>query len=257
MQQLMNWLVAFMLAKAPLTRPHYIPEAKETVEEGQVRYESIAADIAEVLKDEKPLFKGPDGKLRTSALILSVMFHESGFRRDVDLGLGKLSKGDNGNSVCLMQLNIGKGKTMKWNKVLNRPAYPADPKEDLEEGWTAKEVLADRKKCIRAGLRLLRLSFGSCGPNPKDWLRIYASGNCKSGAKESASRVGLAQRWYAANKPSFDDTVFLPPPPPKQDGFPPIESTSGADEVSGYQRETFDVVVDRLIKTTSVAGTPQ
>lgn len=214
MQQYIAWLMAFMLSKAPVDRPHYIPEAKESAAEARTRYEQIATDIAEVLKTERPLFKGKDGKIRTSSVILSVMFHESGFRRDVDLGLGKLAKGDNGNSVCMMQLNIGKGKTMKWNTVQDRAALPSDPPSEVQEGWTAKEILADRKKCIRAGLRVLRLSFGSCSSMPqKDWLRVYASGSCQGGAKESASRMGLAMRWYSAHPPGFDDSVLLPPAP--------------------------------------------
>jgi len=212
-QQFTAWLVAFMLAKAPVDRPHFIPEAKETPAETQVRYEQIAADIADVLKTEKPLFKGPDGKIKTSSLILSVMFHESGFRRDVDLGQGQVAKGDHGNSVCMMQLNIGKGRTFQWNTVQNRAVLPSDSASEIVEGWTAQEVLADRKKCIRAGLRVLRASFASCARLPQtDWLRAYASGNCEHGASESASRMGMATRWYTTHKPSFDDTTLDAPP---------------------------------------------
>lgn len=215
MQQLIGWLVAFMLAKAPVGRTHYIPEAKESAEDTRARYEQIATDIAEVLKTEPPLYKGTNGKVRTSSILLSIMFHEGGFRRDVDLGLGKLARGDHGNSVCLMQINVGKGRTAKWNTVKNRAALPADPAEEVVEGWTAKELLEDRQKCVRAGLRILRSSFGACSSMPqKDWLRVYASGSCQGGAKESASRMGLAMRWYSEHKPGFDDSVFAPPSSP-------------------------------------------
>lgn len=227
-----------MVAKAPLDRPHYIPEAQETVEQGMARYESIASDVAEVMRTEKPLFKGADGKLRTSALIMSVMLHEGGFRRDVDLGLGAHSKGDHGNSVCLMQLNVGKGRSFAWNVVKDRAPRPADPPSEIQQGWTAKELLADRKKCITAGLRVMRVSFASCGRMPqRDWLRAYASGSCDAGAPESASRMGLAFRWYAANRPAFDDSVLTPEPVLRNDapstvahhGKPAARRRSSAD----------------------------
>ena len=252
MQQYIAWLLAFMLTKAPVDRPHYIPEAKETQDETRARYEQIANDIADVLKTEKPLFKGADGKIRTSSVILSVMFHESGFRRDVDLGLGKLARGDHGNSVCMMQLNIGKGKTMKWNTVQDRAAYPNDPPAEVQDGWTASEVLADRKKCIRAGLRLLRLSFKACPSLPqKDALRVYGSGSCEGAAKESASRMGLAMRWYAAHPPGFDDSVLLPPPPapPAPPAPPSANAPKGQALGPVTQREEM---IARLLQTYTV-----
>lgn len=237
--------MAFMLAKAPLDRPTYIKEAKETQEEKRDRYEQIATDIAEVLKTERPLFKGPDGKIKTSSVILSVMFHESGFRRDVDLGIGKMAKGDHGNSVCMMQLNIGQGKTTKWNVVQDRPAYPNDPPAEVEDGWTAKDVLADRKKCIRAGLRLLRLSFGACSALPqKDWLRVYASGSCKEGGKESATRMGLAMKWYSAHPPGFNDSVLLTPAPLP----PPLPSAAQPDSQATTGPMTANDVFARMLQ---------
>ena len=221
-----------MVAKAPLNRPHYIPEAKETSAETQARYEQIAADIVEVIKTEKPLFKGVDGKIRTSSVILSVMFHESGFRRDVDLGLGKLARGDHGNSVCLMQLNIGKGHTAKWNRVQGRFALPSDSESDLEAGLSAGDILANRQRCIRHGLRLIRLSFASCGRMPqKDWLRVYTSGSCSGGEKESASRMGVALGWYQAHKPLFDDSSLTAP------ASPPSSPTENPDQRLGYKEK--------------------
>ncbi len=211
-----------MLARAPVDRPHYIPDAKETADETRARYEQIATDIAEVLKTEQPLFRGPSGKVRTSSVILSVMFHESGFRRDVDLGLGKYAKGDKGRSVCLMQLNVGAGRTLRWNVAKDRYAIPSDPESEVVEGWTAKEILEDRKKCIRSGLRMLRLSFRACSSMPQqDWLRVYASGSCQGGGRESASRIGLAMRWYGSHPPGFNDSVLdaavAPVPEPERD----------------------------------------
>ena len=206
------WLVSFMLVQAPPDRPQYIKEAKETVDEAKARYESIATDITAVVfdEDEPALFKGPDGRLKSTAVILSIMSHESSFRRDVDLGLGPLAKGDGGRSVCMMQLNIGGGRTGDWNKVQHRFAYDKDPPAEIEKGWTATEIKADRKKCIRAGLRIMRLSFALTADRPvKEWLNVYASGKADAGVQASGNRMGLALSWYTKNAPTFTDDDIL------------------------------------------------
>lgn len=207
-----TWLVAFMTQFAPPGRPTWVPEAKETKIEAEARYESIAQDIQTVISEEEPLFKGPQGRIKTASVILSIMFHESGFRKDVDLGAGKQAKGDGGNSVCMMQLNIGKGRTFSWNTKKLRPALPADPPDEVMEGWTAKDVLADRKKCIRAGYRIIKLSFGATSGLPAlEWLRVYASGRSDAGSKESRSRMGLALKYFGEHKPDFVDVDFMAP----------------------------------------------
>jgi hypothetical protein len=198
-----------MMAHAPLDRPQYIAEAKETAPEGAARYNEIATDIVEVMKTERPLFRGPDGKLRTSIIIVSSMLRESGFRRDVDYGLGPHARGDHGNSVCMMQLNIGKGRTARWNIVKDREAWPNDPPDEIQEGWNAQEVLADRQKCIRAGLRVARMSFDHCRFRPQQyWLCGYLSGSCMIAGQESTIRMDLAAKWYQRHKPAFNDLAF-------------------------------------------------
>lgn len=207
------WMVAFITQFSPPGRPTFVPEAKESKIEAEARYESIAQDIQTVVSEEEPLFKGPQGRIKTASVILSIMYHESGFRKDVDLGVGKLSKGDGGKSVCMMQLNIGDGRTFSWNTKKNRVALPADPKDEVSQGWTAKEILADRKKCIRAGYRIMKLSFAATSAMPPvEWLRVYASGKSDAGSKESRSRMGLALKYFGEHKPDFDDVNFLTPP---------------------------------------------
>jgi hypothetical protein len=198
-----------MVAYAPPGAPVYYGPAKEKPIDTQVRYESIANDIIEVFRTEKPLFGGPSGKLRSMVLVMSIMKFEGNFRRDVDFGKGPYARGDQGNSACLMQLNIGKSRTTTWNVVQDRPAYPTDPKEEIAVGWTAKELFADRTKCIRAGVRLLRHSILTCsakGLPQKDWLRAYVSGTCAWGSTQSSNRMSLAIWWYKAHTPSFDDS---------------------------------------------------
>ena len=204
-----------MLSKAPLDRPQPIPESPEA---GMAQYEQIAADVETVIRSEKPLYKGPDGKLRTTMVVLSTMLYESNFRYDVDYGIGPSGKGDNGRSVCMMQINLGQGRSISWNVVHDRAAMPTDPTYEIERGWTAKELLADRQKCIRTGLRYIRMSFASCHHMPEqDWLRAYVSGACVYGAETSAGRIGLAKGWYRKHRPDFDDTILLSEPSEKDE----------------------------------------
>ena len=133
MNAVIAWIMAFIVAVAPPGRMLYFPDAQETKEEATVRYNEIAQDVVEVVYDPntKPLFRGSTGRARTVSVILSIMLHESGFRRDVDLNLGKYARGDKGNSWCLMQLNVGTGRTLKWNKKHNRKVRWNDPPEEI------------------------------------------------------------------------------------------------------------------------------
>lgn len=215
MKLFIAWIVAFIVTQAPAGRPQFIPEAKETVPEAEARYESIAKDIAAVVYDpsEAPLFKGPDGRIKTAAVILSIMTHESGFRKDVDLGKGGLSKGDSGQSWCLMQVRLGAasgGKT--WQRIILDDAdgtfhFAFDGKT----GLGGEDLVRDRKNCVRAGLHIMRRSF-SCPKLPVlNMLNLYASGSCDKGYEASERRMGLALRWFNGHKPDFDDAQVTAP----------------------------------------------
>lgn len=125
-------------------------EAKESAADGEARYKQIAEDLAEVIESEKPLFAGPLGRQKTAALMLSIQFFESGFRRDVDLGLGKFGRGDFGRSWCLNQIQTGK---MPGTVPIDHPEMSK---------WTGEDLVKDRKKCFRAGLEILRRSMAMC-----------------------------------------------------------------------------------------------
>ena len=227
MKAFVLWAMMFITMHAAPGRPQFLPEAKETRDEALARYESIASDIHEVLETEKPLFQGAYAKTRTAAVILSLMLHESGFRKDVDFGIGSQSRGDHGRSWCMLQQNVGTGRTIAWNTKLNRPAnaickegqvsskgVPCDPKEDVHPGYTGPELVADRKVCITAGLRTMRMSFAACRSlSAKDWLRSYASGSCAGGAEASARRMNLAMTWFSDHRPEADAILFAPPEP--------------------------------------------
>lgn len=230
------WVMMFITMHAPPGRPQFIEEAKETKEEATARYESIGTDIHEVLKTDKPLFGGKHGKARTTAVILSLMLHESGFRKDVDTGIGTQARGDHGNSWCMLQQNVGRGRTLAWNIKQDRPAYaickpeqvsstryPCDQADDVHPGYTGPELVADRKNCIRAGLRAMRMSFAACRSLPTaDWLRSYASGSCTGGSEASARRMNLAMTWFSNHRPETDIVLFAPPAPIEPPAVDPL-----------------------------------
>lgn len=182
------WLVHLMMLWAPPEHRSktYIPDAKETTEQATQRYLQIAQDVVEVAYDpnEAPLLSMKDeekARAHSALLMLSIALFESGLRRDVDFGLGKQGRGDAGRSWCLMQVHLGEGKVPDSDPVVG--------------SWTGKDLVADRKKCFRAAMRMIRRSFTACSSNPFQ-LRLagYASGSCEKGHAESASRLGFWSR---------------------------------------------------------------
>ena len=187
MDPIMAWAVALMVSWAPPGRSH-IKDAIEEPEAGKARYEEIARAAARVAYDPAtpPLFRGPRGRASTMALLLAVASHESGFRRDVDLGIGKLARGS-GTDSCLLQIRVGKGKTA--------------------EGWTHEDLVGDREKCFRAGHSLIKRSFGACRRLPLlDWLGAYTRGRCARDEPLSRARLGRALR---AQQAPLDDAAAL------------------------------------------------
>lgn len=213
MDLVIAWLVSIIVSVAPIGRPQYVAEAKETDQETQARYESISKDLIDVVYDpsEKPLFSGPMGRAKTAEVILAIASFESGFRKDVDFGKGKFAKGDGGKSWCFMQVNLGQananGKTTQ--RISVNPdgtfAFTTDP----TKGYGGEDLVRDRKSCFRVGLAIIRTSFNSCGAGTdvKDKLKVYASGSCDKGQKESRLRMGLALRWMEQKKAPVDDAA--------------------------------------------------
>jgi hypothetical protein len=209
------WIFSFMVSAAPPGRKVYYPEGQETKEDALVRYDAVARDIVDVVysPNVKPLFTGPNGRAQTVSVILSVMSHESAFMRHVDLGLGKYARGDQGRSWCSMQINIGAGKTMKWNVKHDRPVEWNDDPADVFDGYTGEELIANRKLCISEGLKILRISFGSTKGLPLDErLRVYASGDRNKGAEASRNRMRTAMMFFqktAKTREFTDNDVML------------------------------------------------
>jgi hypothetical protein len=161
---------------------------------------------------EKPLFSGSHGRARTVMVILAASTYESGFRKDVDLGIGKMSKGDGGRSWCLNQIQLGKadadGNTP--NRIVVTVGGGFKFTKDPSEGWSGTDLVQDRQKCFRAALSIIRSSFASTSRLPlEDRLRVYASGSIDKGEDASHRRMGLAMRWMSSKAPHFHDTDVL------------------------------------------------
>jgi hypothetical protein len=175
-------LAKYLLSAMSAWIPPSAQSALEPVEDARVRYESIASDLAAVVNEDEvaPLFEGPSGRTQTALVALSVASFESYFRRDVDAGE---RTGDQGNSWCLLQIKIGEGRT--------------------REGWSGVDLTQDRKKCFRAGLRMMRGSFLSCRALPVlDRLSAYAIGSCNAEQRESRLRMQRAKAWWTDHWPS-------------------------------------------------------
>ncbi len=191
------WLLEIMSLTAPPERAATekpMPGWAETVEERRDRYAAIADAARAVAFDpnERPVFGGKHARARTAALLVAIAYHESGFARDVDLGpcyRGKADDGkrcDEGRAACLMQIHISDGQTA--------------------EGYTRDELFADRTKCFRSGLHLVRRSFQACRELPeKHRLASYASGTCKGGLRGSEELMALYGK-FSTRLPIPSDT---------------------------------------------------
>lgn len=138
------------------------------------RYESIAHDIATVVMDEKEasVFAGENGRAQTALLLAAIASFESSFRADIDSGK---VRGDHGVSWCMMQVQV-------WDKTA--------------EGWSGKDLVDDRSKCVTVALHRVRQSFEACRALPLvDRLSVYTSGRCRI-EPQAEYRTWRAMRWF-------------------------------------------------------------
>lgn len=178
------WLVSRMLV---WTLP---PEAHDA---SRARYALIAEDALDVGFDvtEPPLYAGEDARARTTVQLLSIGSFESHFREDVEKGV---VRGDGGSSWCLMQIRLGSGRIRLAG---NSYVY------STHEGWSGKDLAADRKKCFRSALHIARTSMTRCGD-----LTMYGSGSCGIGAGVMGLRVTRANS-VLKQHPWFDAEILL------------------------------------------------
>lgn len=198
------WLFQLMSTWSPPERraDSLLKDAQESKAQAIQRYLEIAQDAVEVayMEEEPPILTTKDeekARAWTALLLLSVSYFESGFRRDVDLGVGRFARGDGGRSWCLNQINIGKGKVPDANPVVG--------------SWTGKDLVADRKKCFRTSLRMIRRSFSACSSQPFAYrLSAYAAGSCDKGHDESNARLKFFNQWL--RRPPAEKTPLITNP---------------------------------------------
>lgn len=124
------------------------------------RYAAIAEDIAAVIEETRP--PQPESLALTT---LAIAIHESGLRAEVDDGRERGS----GTDVCLMQIRTNRKR--------------------------ADQLAADRRECLRVGMRIARGSLSMCRHLPwADRLSAYASGRCDAGKAASREIMGIRAR---------------------------------------------------------------
>lgn len=207
--QILDWSVKNMTSWIPPGTSN-VSGAVESVNDGVIRYNSIASDAISVAYDsrEQPLFTGQYARAKTLAVMLSIAGFESGYRKDVDSGVGRFSKGDGGRSWCLMQVQLSR-LDPSTGKTRRRIAL----KDDLYEfvsvgGFGGEDLVSDRKACFRVALHIIRKSFRACYSNPiEEKLAVYASGKCYRGIPESRSRMNRAILWWNKIQPDISDST--------------------------------------------------
>lgn len=210
-----QWVVDRMVTWSP-PGISYVKEARESEEEGRRRYEDIANDIMSVTYDpaERSIFQGDNGRAMTTALLTSIAFYESAYRKDVDTGVGPKARGDSGRSWCLMQIKLGapeqdtgRTKTRVFVGPNGGLRFVSNPREPgYAQSWGGEDLVQDRTKCFRVAVRLARMSFGACSRlEVQDRLSMYASGRCEVGQDASRRRVMRAQRWLWGSRPPLSD----------------------------------------------------
>jgi hypothetical protein len=169
MNLLSAWVFGVIVTLAPSTKYRKTIEPEADM---NVRYHQIADDMVEAIQTSKPLFTGDKADLQEAALLTSIAWFESGFRKDV--GDGRV-RGDAGSSWCYMQHNIGGG-------------HIAVGDEDMQK-WTGKDLVKDNKKCFKAGIEVLRHSMKECASyKGSDVISMYTSGKCSVGEKHAKNR---------------------------------------------------------------------
>ncbi len=129
----------------------------------------ISDAIAEVVQAERPLFANDESREKTASLIVAVAWREGSLRTNVIGDCVEKTKDGaciaHPRSFCTMQIHASSG----GNSSLND----------------------DPKKCILAGLSMLRSSMRACTEHP---LAFYAGGpaGCASPRAQRISRDRLA-----------------------------------------------------------------
>lgn len=150
--------------------PAWSPNAKawwryEQPDEGRARYATIAKAIADTAGEGWPY-------------VVTVMNHESGFRRDVHEGVGKWSRGDGGHSWSLGQILLDRAGAMKAPVT----------------GYTGRELVglgdAATRRCAETVWAYLSAGLAACGPVATASCVFTRYGGLSGPDPRIAARVG-------------------------------------------------------------------
>lgn len=181
MHHLTAYLMKLMVSSVPISA--HSGEQELSVNQ---RYQEMAEAILTVTNDsaEAPLFKGEDGRLKTSLLMLSIARFESSFARgpihgDCEKANGKCTTKP--KAFCMMQVQPG-----PTGIVLDSERWRYAKRG--ETAITGDVLDRDPLACVRVALHMARESMQLVGD-----LGIY-TGEGKGG-KLSANRMQLAKYW--------------------------------------------------------------
>ena len=152
----------------------------ETGGEGLARYWTIARVLESVAQSDA-----------LQAIVLTAIYHESGFRRDVHSGIGGWARGDKGRSWCLGQIMLGESGRRK-----------------VTEGWRADELVGidaeSTRRCLTVTTRYAAASLAACHGMAVDGgciFSFYAGGNRATDDKRIAERRKTLARVRALGHP--------------------------------------------------------
>ena len=171
MNTLSLWILSVLFSIAPSQSSYH-----ENDIEFRERYENISKDMADAIIETKPIFNDENSNIKTAALLTSIAFYESGFRKDIDYGN---IRGDHGNSWCLMQINVYNQHVRVGNKEI--------------KSWTGKDLVLDRKKCFIAAIESIRESMNYCSKlKAPSYISGYTTGKCIKNEKNALYRWNYA-----------------------------------------------------------------
>jgi hypothetical protein len=181
MSTLATWILSVLVGVAPPKVHAPQTGGDETETSMLARYQKIAEDHETVINASPHIFDTARWDYDTAALMLAIEWFESGFNKKVDDGR---KRGDGGRSWCLMQVNLGED--------LSTHVYFGDA---TMKSWTAKDLVTDRKKCLRVGIEALRISFNKCSKmTGADKLSAYVARGCYPGVPEAKHRWDFMQQ---------------------------------------------------------------
>lgn len=157
-------------------------------------------------------WSGTTKQLALSAL--TVAFHESGLREDVQFGHAPLGRGPAGEA-CLLQVGLGQAPLYAmWLPAAERDQIAASAKRREE---LAKSLLGDSEaalgRCFEVGMRMLARSRAACGRSGVSWdygmFSMYGSGRTCRAPVVGQSRSQTFQRLLTSRAELPDDAIAL------------------------------------------------